>query len=604
MKINWFSYIRVTGLFLVLFYHFFSGIFSGGFIGVDIFFTFSGYLITALLIDEVANRQRIDYKGFLWRRFYRIIPPLVIMVLLCMPLTFFVRNDFVAGIGRQIASVFGFMTNFYEILTGGSYESRFNQHLFIHTWSLAIEMQFYLLWGALLWFFAKKVKHQNQFRGLVFITSLSLFAISFLAMFIGAFLTDDFSTIYFSTVTHIFPFFLGALFATVTGISETTIRFKKNVRLWPLRKTVLYMAGSAAVLLLLGFVLDFEGRLTYLFGFALASLFAASMIYAARVLHEQLPERKEPRVIAYLADISYSVYLFHWPLYIIFSQLMGNFPAVLVTTVLSLLFATLSYYIIEPFVAGKKVELLGRDLVVYKNWIWGGLGLLAALALVISVTAPSVGDFEYDLQINSFTQAQTKMNLTRSNAENSTASDYNVSDGVTILGDSVALRATDQINATIESVNLDAAVSRNLSEVNTLLDTYISSKALSKYVVVAVGVNEVGDYKTEIDSIISKLPQGRHLIFVTPYNGEEANDSTSQTAQVRAYEEKMAKKYDYISIADWYQAAVDNPSIWAGTDGVHYGTDSDTVVKGAQLYADTIQTAVTRAANAPVKGAD
>ena len=75
MRIKWFSLVRVTGLLLVLLYHFFQKAFPGGFIGVDIFFTFSGFLITALLIDEFARKQGIDYLAFLKRRFYRIVPP-------------------------------------------------------------------------------------------------------------------------------------------------------------------------------------------------------------------------------------------------------------------------------------------------------------------------------------------------------------------------------------------------------------------------------------------------------------------------------------------------------------------------------------------------
>ena len=95
MRINWFSYIRVTGLLLVLVYHFFPSVLPGGFIGVDVFFTFSGYLITALLIDEMSRTHRIDYLGFMRRRFYRIVPPLVLMVLICTPLALLVRNDFI-----------------------------------------------------------------------------------------------------------------------------------------------------------------------------------------------------------------------------------------------------------------------------------------------------------------------------------------------------------------------------------------------------------------------------------------------------------------------------------------------------------------------------
>ena len=123
---------------MVLIYHFFPSILPGGFIGVDVFFTFSGYLITVLLIDEVSRTHRIDYLGFMRRRFYRIVPPLVLMVLICTPLALLVRNDFIAGIGRQITSVIGFVTNYYEILTGGITKNQFKPTHYLHTWSLAM----------------------------------------------------------------------------------------------------------------------------------------------------------------------------------------------------------------------------------------------------------------------------------------------------------------------------------------------------------------------------------------------------------------------------------------------------------------------------------
>ena len=116
MRIKWFSLVRITGLLLVLLYHFFQKAFPGGFIGVDIFFTFSGFLITSLLIDEFARSKAIDLRGFLKRRFYRIVPPLVLMVLIVMPFTVLIRKDFVAGIGTQIAAALGFVTNFFEIM--------------------------------------------------------------------------------------------------------------------------------------------------------------------------------------------------------------------------------------------------------------------------------------------------------------------------------------------------------------------------------------------------------------------------------------------------------------------------------------------------------
>ena len=133
MRIKWFSLIRITGLLLVLLYHFFQTIFPGGFFGVDVFFTFSGFLITSLLLEEFSQKGEIDIIGFFQETLLSNISLLlVMMVLVIMPFTLMVRQDYVAGIGAQIAGVLGFMTNFYEMLTGGSLRiTVLSLHLFV-----------------------------------------------------------------------------------------------------------------------------------------------------------------------------------------------------------------------------------------------------------------------------------------------------------------------------------------------------------------------------------------------------------------------------------------------------------------------------------------
>lgn len=592
MRIKWFSFIRVTGLLLVLLYHFFKQAFPGGFIGVDIFFTFSGYLITALLIDEYTRSKAIDLLGFFKRRFYRIVPPLVLMVLISMPFTFLIRRDFVSSIGSQIAAALGFTTNLYEIFTGGNYESQFIPHLFVHTWSLAIEVHFYVFWGFLLWFLGKRVANHKQFRGLVFLIASGLFLLSFLSMFIRAFFVSNFSLIYFSTFTHIFPFFLGAVLATLTGVRETTGRFKKNVQLWPTKKVLIVMAGSAGFLLLLSLLLDFNHLLTYLFGFLLASLFTAVMIYTARVLNDKTSNLEEPRFITFLSDISYSVYLFHWPFYIIFSQLMPNWLAVLFTLVFSVAFAALSYYIIEPYIAGKKSDFFGLtlDLSPYQKWIYSGFALLSVITLAISLTAPKVGRFETNLLVDSLNQADNNMNRTHTLA----AGDASAISNVSIIGDSVALRASSTFTEILPEAQLDAAVSRNFTSAYDIFQNQIDSNTLAKTVVIAVGVNSVGGYQDSLQKFIDGLPDGHRLIFVTPYNAKDG-----RIPELRNYELDLAQKYAFVTIADWYETAIAHPEIWNGSDGVHY---SDSSTEGAKLYVQTIQDAIQKAAKNPAKG--
>ncbi|MGT2799567.1 acyltransferase family protein [Streptococcus marmotae] len=598
MRIKWFSTIRVMGMLFVLLYHFYISFFPGGFVGVDLFFTLSGYLTTALFLDEYAKHQTIDFKGFFQRRFYRIFPPVVFTLLITTPLALLVRSDFIAGIGRQLMAALGFMTNFFEILAGGSYENQFTPHLFLHTWSLAIEVQFYLLWAFIIWGMTRFAKTIGHLRGMVFLASSFLFLISFLAMFVSSFFVTSFSTIYFATWTHIFPFFLGSILASLTGLNTLTRPFERVMASWDLKRSLSVIAGGLVVELLLLVFLTFDSIWTYLVGFLLSSLATATMIYGARVLHEKTEQIKEPAVLLFLSNISYGVYLFHWPFYIIFSQLLPHVLAVVLTLLFSIIFATLSFYLLEPYLAGRKGKLLGLeiDLNPYTKWIWATGGILTLTALGISLFAPRLGNFERESLVNNLYQAERQLISTRSAAENAQATDYNVEKGITIIGDSVSVRASEGIQSLLPNAQLDGAVSRNLSEADKLVQLYQNSHSLKENVVIALGTNTSENYQELLDELVERFPKGHRLIFVTPYDGNNASGQ-ALAYQIGQYERQLAEKYDYIGIADWYKVAKENPHIWTNTDLVHFNLATD----GATLFAQTIQSAVEKAEQQPVR---
>ena len=603
MRIKWFSLIRITGLLLVLLYHFFQTIFPGGFFGVDVFFTFSGFLITSLLLEEYGQKGQIDLLGFFRRRFYRIFPPVVLMILVTMPFTFLVRQDYVAGIGSQIAGVLGFMTNFYEMLTGGSYESQFIPHLFVHNWSLAVEVHYYILWGLAVWFLSKRAKSSGQLRGTVFLLSSAAFIISFLSMFIGSFIVSSYSTVYFSSFTHVYPFFLGSVLATLVGVRQTTTLVKRLNNTWDLKQTLLVFGAGLGVLLLLTFFVKFTYLFAYLLGFLLASLAAIAMILATRVLHEKTPNIEEPKVISFLADTSYAVYLFHWPFYIIFSQLMSNLPAVILTTVFSYLFATLSFYVIEPLIVGKTTGLLqkAKEIPHIKTIFASSSGILTLITLIVMIIAPQVGAFETDLTVNGLKQAQTNLTRTKTMADQTEASRYNIADGVSIIGDSVTLRATPGLQEVLPDAQTDGQVSRNTKQANAIMLNNSQNKALPKIVVIATGVNNPENYKADIDSLVTNLPKGHQLVLVTPYEGDTSQETQPYVEQYASYVREVAQKYPYIEIADWNQVSKDHPDIWRGTDQVHFGNDNTKLEEGAKLYAETIASAIKALADKPVK---
>ena len=600
MRIKWFSLVRITGLLLVLLYHYFQGVFPGGFIGVDIFFTFSGFLITALLIDEFAKKKEIDIQGFFKRRFYRIVPPLVFMILVVMPFTLLIRKDFVAGIGTQIAAALGFVTNFYEMLSGGSYESQFVPHILIHTWSLALEVHYYVLWGLAAWGLGKVAKSTARYRGMIALVSAGLFLVSFVSMFAGALTTKNYSDIYFSSLTHVFPFFAGSILATLSGVGHVSSRFKMLEEKLTLKQVLGIMGGSAAVLLLLSFLLKFDNLWTYLVGFLISTILASLMILAARMLHDKLPDVKEPSIINFIADTSYGVYLFHWPFYIIFTQLMSNILAVLLTTLLSFIFAALSFYILEPTLAGRQPVIMGTkmDLSSLTRPIFYSMIPLTLIMFFISVTAPKVGAFEESLIVNALNQADTKMQTTRSQVDQSKATEYNVADGITMIGDSVALRSSEQLQQILPGIELDTVVSRSLSTGLEVYKTDIANRVLKKQIVLALGTNSSGYSNELLDEYVSSLPKGHQLILVTPYDGRSEG---GVLAQQREYELELAKKYDYVFVADWHQTAIENPQIWEGTDYVHFGSNSESIIEGGTLYANTIKQAIDEANSGNVK---
>ena len=603
MRIKWFSLIRITGLILVLLYHFFQTIFPGGFFGVDVFFTFSGFLITSLLLEEFSQKGEIDIIGFFRRRFYRIFPPVVMMVLVIMPFTLMVRQDYVAGIGAQIAGVLGFMTNFYEMLTGGSYESQFIPHLFVHNWSLAVEVHYYILWGLAVWFLSKRYKTSGQLRATVFLLSSAAFLISFLSMFIGSFIVSSYSTVYFSSFTHVYPFFLGSVLATIVGVRQTTPILKRLNKVLDLKQTLLVFAGGLGVLLLLTFFVKFTSLFTYLLGFLLASLATLVMIVATRLLHEKTESIEEPKIVSLLADTSYAVYLFHWPFYIIFSQLMGNILAVILTTIFSYLFATLSFYVIEPLIAGKTTWLLEKvkEIPHIKPIFAGSIGVLGLVMLIIMILAPQVGAFETDLTVNGLKQAQTSLVRTKTMADKEEASRYNIAEGVSIIGDSVTLRATPGLQEVLPDAQTDAQVSRNTKQASAIMLYNSQNKALPKVVVVATGVNNPEDYKADLDFLISNLPKGHQLLLVTPYEGDTSQATQPYVEKYASYAREVAQQYPYVEIADWNQVSKDNPDIWKGTDQVHFGKDNTKLEEGAKLYAETIASAIKALEDKPVK---
>ncbi|KRL84789.1 acyltransferase family protein [Ligilactobacillus apodemi] len=608
MRIKWFSLIRITGLICVLLYHFFQMRYTGGFIGVDIFFTFSGYLITALIIDEFSKTKKFSLHDFYYRRVMRIVPPLILMICVVLPFTLLVGRDYITDLTRQIAAALGFVTNIFEINTGGTYESRFIPHLFVHTWSLAIEVQFYLLWGLCLYLLTKYSQTVKQFRWRVFGGSFALATISALAMYLRAKQLTEFSPIYFSSVTHIFPFFIGSMLGAIAGIQDVLPQFSESfAKHWTKKWAAIFMGVNLGCLFILAYCLRFSEQITYMFGFLLASLFAAGAIFGANVLHRKTPDIKEPQIFTYLADISYSVYLFHWPLFVILSKRYSNWGAALLTTILAVIFASFSYYFLEPLLRGKDVAVLGKTFNLKQ--VLAPLGIFTTLAVGFGVylclQAPTISSLEQNLLLGGIQQDVTKLETAYAKATapkveqqlaQTQTADQTIPEGTTIIGDSVTLGSRSYLLEHMENVDIDAEGNRTMNLAYDVLMNLQNTNQLRQNVVICIGTNALDDYQEQTQKVIDDLKDGHHLIFITPHDGNA--DSSYNSYKLGVWERTLPKKYNFITIGDWDEVARAHPEAFEGTDGTHFGGREDT----SKLYLDCIQDALKRAQKTPLKG--
>jgi len=353
-KIRWLSIIRIIGMCLVLAYHFFTDYLPGAFIGVDVFLTLSGFLITAKVVDKIYYGDGFSFFGSVKRRFLRLFPPLFWMIICALPLTLLIPADFRAGIPKQTAAALSFVTNYYEIFSGGSYEAALLPHLFIHTWYLALEMQVFIIWALLLLLIACLPIGSAGLKKLMLgLMAAAAALIAYMHMQdLYAVAPTNPAAAYMGLSSRAFPFFIGAACGALTGMDvylSVGGRLKKIIiRLLGIVGAIVLIAALVCVAL----QINYTAPATYRYGILASSLITVVLILLFRLLHAHGDEyQEEPGLLSFMAEMSFGIYLFHWPLYIVFSNLdmiPGNIAAAGAAFMASLLMAAVFTYWIWP----------------------------------------------------------------------------------------------------------------------------------------------------------------------------------------------------------------------------------------------------------------
>ena len=324
--------LRALAVVAVLLYHAGLASIPGGFLGVEVFFVISGYLITALLVTEWRHRGRIDLAAFWMRRARRLLPALYLVVVATLAYAVVFLPGEVAGLRGDALSAFAYVTNWYLIFGNESYfEAMGRPSLLRHLWSLAVEEQFYLLWPPVVAVGISLGTRRWRLRRLMFV---SLAVAGGSALLMAALYAPDIdpSRIYYGTDTRATGLLFGAALAFVWRPGERTSRetcarlarrgFRPAGRLrrrwgW-IRPALLDVVGLGALAGLTAFCLSLDEfrPLLYKGGFVAVGLITAALI--AVVAHPQ--GRVGTRLLGWrplrwVGERSYGIYLWHWPVY-------------------------------------------------------------------------------------------------------------------------------------------------------------------------------------------------------------------------------------------------------------------------------------------------
>ena len=294
------DWLRAIAVLAVVAFHFEAPAVYGGFVGVDIFFVISGYLITGIIQSEVASGT-FSFARFYERRVRRLLPALYAMVVLtAIPSFHYLLTSERADFFRSVAAVITFTSNFFFWLQSGYFDHAAVEKPLLHTWSLAVEEQFYLVLPVLLWAFLRVA------RGWRFAlpTALGVLGLASFALSIWLMRTDRSGNAFFMSPPRAWEFLIGGLVA-IPGLPV--------LRNWWAQQT-----ARAIALVLLGIPIlslrpgpGFPG-----FNALLPCIGAAVYIWCGIGVPTQVRAwYSHHHVVRFFGQISYSLYLWHWPLF-------------------------------------------------------------------------------------------------------------------------------------------------------------------------------------------------------------------------------------------------------------------------------------------------
>ena len=562
--------LRAIAVTAVVLYHLGLTWIPGGFLGVDLFFVISGYVITRLILDSINQSSALDLRAFYAARIRRIYPGFIFMVICTI---IFIGVWAPEAIKR-------FLSDLPYALTGSMnwalvarqqdyFESIGRPPLLQHTWSLAVELQYYLIWPIILLTVLKYFGKRNIARIALIIAMVSGITLFFVSLRLDQANAQQISHIYFGTDTHSIGLFLGSALAVSWIPQNLSADITKRAQ------DVIDGIGVAGLLGLIATFLFINEKnpSLYQIAFPLAGIFGCFVIIS--LVH---PASRFSPIIStapfrWVGQRSYGIYIWHWVVFQVTRpsvDLTGETWALYLARVLLVLaLADISLRWVEiPFRQG-----------VVQNWFRGikyrsakvrlrqQVSVLLSIILVLAVTS------SISVQaINKSNQAIADLNNDISDQDQG-VQDLGSTTGLWVTGDSVILGIRSKLESKEHISLVNARVGRQAPELLAVMKVDQGSVPSSP-VIFNLGNNNALSEQTVIDifEVVKNQPQIIVVNTAVPRAWRDKNNLIIS---------KIAALYPNVKLIDWDRISTDRPELFA-PDGIHLSP------LGSDVYVDLV----------------
>lgn len=583
--------LRAIAVLFVIAFHLTPGAFDGGYLGVDVFFVISGFLITTLLLAERRSSGGIRLGTFWMRRARRLLPAIALLVIVCCAVALAIGGDVLLGLGGQVLAAATFSSNWLFIAEGASYFDDSAPELFRNLWSLAIEEQFYLVWPLLVLVLA--VIRARRLR-LVILVVLALSSAAAMAiMFVPG---TDSTRVYYGTDTHIFGLAIGATLAVVAE-SWPSSRLGWS-RMSRFTVPVFGFAALAGVGVL-GVALGADGALAFRGGLVLASILTAITIAGAVVPGSWLGAALDSQPLKWIGERSYGLYLWHWPVLVLIaaafpaldSTAAGAWWLAGVTAAVTVVAAALSFRFVEQPIRQRGFRSVGRSVLVQfrsgplaiSRTVVAALAVIGCTVFASIAVASDPGHSELEAQLS---QGRTSIERTLPAEASSEPRAPAGGDQIAAIGDSVMLAAAPELQAALPGILIDATVSRQMRAAPDAVRALIDAGNLRPVLIIGLGTNGWISPDT-LDEVRALVGPSTEIVLV---NVQAPRDWVPDVNGILA---RYAQQNRTVELANWHDAIQPNLNELA-SDEVHPGGP----ISGG-IYVAAIQNALQRLAELP-----